>query len=114
MEKKQPLRIDINRIIREHQKEMMEGEPLSIKGREDLMAATERIEYDVTNRTGKLYLAELCTVNYAGCIRLFRDIDKAVTLIEVYSGTKLDGIYRKPKDPQKLEEEGWDVLGFPF
>lgn len=85
----------------------MRGEPLAIKGRDDLMTATERIEYLVGMRTGKLYLAELCTVNYAGCIRLFTDIDPTVIRIEVYSGKILDGIYF-------FDKGEWKVSGFPY
>ena len=97
----------VDRVIRESQALAMQDEPLSIKGRDDLMTATERIGYDIASRTGKLYLAELCTVNYSGCIRLFTDIDPGVKRIEVFSGTVLDGSYRR-------KGEEWQVLGFPF
>lgn len=97
----------LTQIIRESQAAMMRGEELSIKGRDDLMTATVKIEYEIGTRTGKLFLAELCSVNYAGCIRLFTDIDPSVKRIEVLSGDKLDGVYFKNRGE-------WSFSGFPF
>jgi hypothetical protein len=79
-----------------------------ITGRHDLVSALKRLEYTVKTRTGKLYLMELCTVNYAGCIRLFKDIDPDVIRIEVFSGEVLDGIYFRK------DGGGWKVSGFPY
>lgn len=72
---------------------LMAGEPLRIVGRDDLVTATERLEYRIKTRTGKLWLPELCTVNCPGAIRLFKDIDPQVKRIEIYSGKVLDSVY---------------------
>jgi len=107
MKKKETDAAMISRIVRESQADHMRGEPLSIKGRDDLMTAVERIEYFVETRTGKLHLVKLCTVNYDGCVRLFTDIDPRVIRIEVFSGTVLDGVYF-------LEGKEWKLSGFPY
>lgn len=80
-----------------------------IAGRRDLMTALKSLEYTVATRIGKLHLAHLCTVNYAGCIRLFTDIDPNVIRIEVFSGGTLDGVYfREAKGGE------WKLSGFPY
>jgi|ERR1700761_475746 len=96
------------REIREMSEEMCRHDPLAIQNRLDLITAVEHIEYSVIERKGILRLAEICTVNYEGCIRLFTDIDIGVKKILVYSGSELDGVYSR-------EDGGeWKVFGFPF
>jgi hypothetical protein len=74
-----------------------------IDDRKDLMCPVERIEYEAGNRLGKLYLPESCSANAEGIIRLFRDIDKQVKRVLVFSGAELEFIYR-------IEELDWEVF----
>lgn len=95
----------VDKVIEQAQAEAMEGEPLRITGRDDLVTAVEQIKYSVVERAGKLTLPEGCSVNMDGAIRLFRDIDPTVRSIQVFAGSEWDGAY-------VLVDGAWIVSGF--
>jgi hypothetical protein len=86
------------RTIRETRSEMLRGEPLRIRTRDDLVTGVDRIEYQVKTRTGRLYLPEGYSVNMGGAVRLFVDIDPQARRIEVFSGETPENVYRREKD----------------
>lgn len=74
--------------------QILEGEPLRIRQRDDLVTGVARIEYLVEQRMGRLYLPDGYSVNMSGAIRLFTDIDPEVKRVEVFSGTLPEGVYK--------------------
>ena len=63
--------------------------------RDDVQCYVEKLEYDFVRRTGKLFMGENSCTDMGGCIRLFKQIDQDVRLIEtIRSGPQPDTTYR--------------------
>jgi len=68
---------------------------MRIAGHASLEDFVCHIEYDVTEKCGKLCLQATANTSLSGPLQLFTDIDPLVERIEVSSGDKLVAVYYK-------------------
>lgn len=71
--------------------------------RADLRCDVVQLSYDFDKRVGRLDIAANQACDLGGCSRLFEAIDPHVEYVEVFSGGKSDGIYRRGP-------HGWDSV----
>jgi hypothetical protein len=67
------------------------------------MCEVSELHYNFDRKIGTLRMAENQSCSTGGLIALFTAIDPNVRGIEVFSGSKLDGLH-------KLGPDGWDVV----
>jgi hypothetical protein len=62
---------------------------------DELVSPVDGLTYDFNNHTGRLDMPRGCNCDMGGCVDLFQRIDPHVKLIETYSGSKPDTVYRR-------------------
>jgi len=71
--------------------------------RKDLFCKASELLYDFDARKGTLKLAPNHNCDMRGCIDLFKGIDPGVRLIETFSGSEQDTMYKRGS-------RGWEAF----
>ncbi len=60
-----------------------------------LVCRVERLEYDFTTRTGRIYFPKDNCCDMRGCLNLFDAIDRKAQVVHTYAGDDPDTRYRR-------------------